>query len=208
MSSEHQQPDQQDKNASPGIGNETPFAGESRRRFTKAGLAASGILMTLASRSALGCVTVSPSAFASANTSRHGPPSRTNALSPGYWKNAVPGGHHKNPNPAWPFSGDTLFKNVFPGAGAYLGANFGAATFLDLLITPNNFDTHSPNQLGRDFVTAYLNAVTGGTPFLPATTVVNMFEELLHQGYYVPTGTIHWSAFQVASYLEGTWQGL
>ncbi len=53
---------------------QSPSVNESRRRFaTKTGLAASGVLLTLASRSALGAgVCKSPSGFASGNVSQHG----------------------------------------------------------------------------------------------------------------------------------------
>lgn len=49
------------------------FSGESRRRFATSGLAASGIILTLTSRSVLGAsVCLSPSGFISGNTSTHG----------------------------------------------------------------------------------------------------------------------------------------
>lgn len=66
-----------------------------RRDFTKSGLAVSGVLLTLASRSALGgnLVCNSPSGFLSGNTSVHGTPASCNGVSPGYW-----GTHPEN----WP----------------------------------------------------------------------------------------------------------
>lgn len=211
MGSEDQQ-ENQENTASTGSDSPTPaFSGESRRRFTKAGLAVSGVLMTIAARSALGeGIAESPSAFASPGLSRHGPPPAGAGLSPGYWKNAAPAGNHKNPVPPWPFSPDTPFVNVFPGAAAYPGADFGnpGATFIGLLDTPNPYDI---NQLGRDFVTAYLNAISGLSPFLApnpsdaAAKIVNMFEELLTQGYFVPSAGIKWYAAQVQTYLEALW---
>lgn len=49
------------------------FSGESRRRFATSGLAVSGIILTLASRPVLGdTFCLSPSGFASGNTSQHG----------------------------------------------------------------------------------------------------------------------------------------
>ncbi|MDD5612395.1 MAG: hypothetical protein PHF75_05085 [Gallionella sp.] len=59
----------------------------SRRNFAKSGLAVSGVLLTLSSRSALGgnLVCHSPSGFLSGNASAHGTPSSCSGLSPGYW---------------------------------------------------------------------------------------------------------------------------
>lgn len=49
------------------------FSGESRRKFAMSGLAASGIILTLASRPVLGdTFCLSPSGFISGNTSQHG----------------------------------------------------------------------------------------------------------------------------------------
>lgn len=58
-----------------------------RRNFTKTGLAVSGVLLTLSSRSALGgnLTCQSPSGFLSGNTSVHGRTSSCSGLSPGYW---------------------------------------------------------------------------------------------------------------------------
>lgn len=58
-----------------------------RRNFTKTGLAVSGVLLTLNSRSALGgnLACHSPSGFLSGNASAHGIQPSCNGLSPGYW---------------------------------------------------------------------------------------------------------------------------
>lgn len=61
------------------------FSGESRRRFATSGLAASGIILTLASRPVLGqTFCLSPSGFVSGNTSQHGdcPPAMRTATLP------------------------------------------------------------------------------------------------------------------------------
>ncbi len=63
---------------------------ESRRDFTKAGLAVSGLILTLASRSALaggggGQSCKTPSAFCSANASQHGTPHGGGGHSCQYW---------------------------------------------------------------------------------------------------------------------------
>ena len=69
--------DQNDESAEQQLSQDTAdqikFSGESRRRFATSGLAASGIILTLASRPVLGAsVCLSPSGFISGNTSTHG----------------------------------------------------------------------------------------------------------------------------------------
>jgi len=61
----------------------------SRRRFVQSGLAVSGVLLTLTSRSAVGgnFTCKSPSGFLSGNVSTHGTPITCSGRSPGYWGN-------------------------------------------------------------------------------------------------------------------------
>ena len=56
------------------VADQIKFSGESRRRFATSSLAASGIILTLASRPVLGqtAFCLSPSGFISGNTSQHG----------------------------------------------------------------------------------------------------------------------------------------
>ncbi|MGZ3252919.1 MAG: hypothetical protein ACXU7D_01265 [Burkholderiaceae bacterium] len=162
--------------------------GESRRRFTKSGLAVSGVLVTLASRPVLGStVCKSPSGFLSGNLSTHGAAPVCSGCSPGYWKN----------HSSWPINKNTKFSNVF---GCSLQSPYATITMLDLL-TPQAFDT---NKLGMHLVAAYLNAVSGWTPFLNVETIKAMFTQWQTQGYYSPTPTVHWNASQIVNYLTQT----
>jgi len=76
------------------IAGQSQSVDESRRRFTKSGLLASGVLLTLASRPSLGGGTVygagqvckSPSGFLSGNLSHHGKPHGGGGHSCDYWK--------------------------------------------------------------------------------------------------------------------------
>ena len=84
-----------------------------RRRFNAAGIAASGVLMTVASRSALAqaaCAAAGPSGVGSVNTSAR--PANSTALtcglSPGYWKT-----HDQS---YWPLDMNTSFR-MKVGAG-------------------------------------------------------------------------------------------
>jgi hypothetical protein len=162
--------------------------GESRRCFTKSGLAVTGVLVTLASRPVLGSpVCKSPSGFLSGNLSTHGATPICAGRSPGYWKN----------NLSWPININTKFSHVFSCSpqSPYL-----TTTMLDLL-TPQDFDK---NNLGMHLVAAYLNAVSGWTPFLSVEAIKSMFTEWQAQGYFSPTATVHWSAAQIVDYLTQT----
>jgi hypothetical protein len=165
------------------------LASESRRRFGKAGLAASGVILTLASKSALGCQNVSPSGFVSGNVSGH-LTEGTAGYSPGYWKN------HSH----WPINIDTEFGQIFGPLSIH--SPYKNVSFLTLL-TPQHYDD---NKLGMHLVAAYLNAEAGMTPYLTTQTIVQIFTEWQAQGYYVPTGNVHWNAGQIVTYLESTQQ--
>ncbi|HEY8100300.1 MAG TPA: hypothetical protein VIF82_06070 [Burkholderiaceae bacterium] len=161
---------------------------ESRRRFTKSGLAVSGVLVTLASRPVLGSdVCKSPSGFLSGNLSTHGAAPVCAGRSPGYWRN----------NLSWPININTKFSNVF---SCTIHSPYASIKMLDLL-TPQNFDTYN---LGMHLVAAYLNAVSGWTPFLTVETIKSMFTEWQAQGYFSPTANVHWSATQIVDYLTQT----
>jgi len=163
---------------------------ESRRRFGKSGLAASGMFVTLVSRPVLGCeVCKSPSGFLSGNLSTHGAPPVCEGRSPGYWKTHT----------SWPIANRTTckFSSVFTCAPS---SPYASVTMLGLL-SHKSFDT---NNLGMHLVAAYLNAMKGWTPFLTLERIVSMFTEWQTTGYFSPTAGVHWNAAQIVDYLQRT----
>jgi hypothetical protein len=161
----------------------------SRREFTKTSLGLSGVILSLASRPVLGDVVCkSPSGFLSGNASTHGPQPVCQGRSPGYWKN------HAD---SWPIATDTKFKSVFPTSPASVYAKY---TFLQLL-TPQQDDQQN---LGMHLVAAYLNAVSGWTPFLKVETIIAMFAEWQSKGAFSPTATVQWGAAEIVNYLKAT----
>ncbi len=162
---------------------------ESRRRFTKSGVAASGVLLTLASRPALGDVVCkSPSGFLSGNQSSHGTPPICQGRSPGYWKEHVG---------SWPVPPGTKFINVFHCSHSSVYAKY---TLLQL-VNPQSDDK---NKLGMHLVAAFLNARMGWTPFLKEETIIAMFTEWAATGTFSPTATVYWNAAQIVDYLTAT----
>ncbi|MES2830450.1 MAG: hypothetical protein V4695_00470 [Pseudomonadota bacterium] len=167
----------------------------SRRRFTSAGIAATGVVMTLASRPVLGCTSseaaLSPSGWSSINASRCVGPASTVSLgkSPGYWK-------HEGRE--WPTNvpKTTLYRSVFPVCTPPFNNSQLAYTLLDAL-TPQVVN----NEFGRLIATAYLNAVSRKTaPYLRPEQVVQMAT-----GSFLPsTGGKVWDMNTIIAYLKIT----
>lgn len=179
---------------------QAPFAGESRRRFTKTGLAASGVLLTLANRSALGAgITVSPSVYASGNTSGHGPAAAatTLGLTPSYWS---------DPN-KWPNSvnKNTKFQDIFSDCAS--GKQFFNDKLKDILAGTVSDD---PIGFGQYLVAAYFNNLTGRCAFLTLAQIKAMYTGICVSGTqtYVPNqGAKPWTVYDVKNYLAGTCTG-
>ncbi len=166
----------------------------SRRTFTKAGLTASGVMMTLTSRSVLACEQISPSGFCSANQSRHGKIPPSNCRRPPYWNNDGCG---------WPVSKNVYFRDVFHSCP--VGSPYYKYTCAQILAGECSVDTHSNQCVGQYFVAAYLNACSGwSNDFLPLDKCVPMCNEWLQTGVYRPTATVTWNCGQIVTYFQNT----
>lgn len=183
---------------------------KSRRQFAKTGLAVSGVLLTLSSRSAVGgnFVCKSPSGFLSGNLSAHGTPVTCSGLSPGYWGTHpvqwpmpyLPGLCAKNPcTNAADWSGGTPFCSVFNCAGN--GTRYARYTLMQVIWLTGNLD---PSQLGAYFIAAVLNARRGATPILTESQLVNIFNEWDFKGFFEPTAGVKWYAPDIVTYLKST----
>lgn len=163
----------------------------SRRRFGAAGLAASGVIATLASRPVLGAglTCKSPSGFLSGNLSTHGEQPVCAGRSPGYWKNQT----------TWPIANRATaqFGKVFQ---CDAGSPYAQATFLHLL-DPQKFDK---DKLGMHLSAAFLNAMAGYTPFLTVERLHSIFSEWQRTGQFSPTATVSWDSAQIVEYLQAT----
>ena len=71
-------------------------------------------------------------------------------------------------------------------------------TMLDVI------DQTGSDSLGRYIVAALLNARSGRTPMLTETQVRNMWNDLVHRGYYEPTAGSRWGAPQIVAYIKTT----
>jgi hypothetical protein len=236
---------------------------ESRRRFARAGLAASGVLLTLTSRSVLGATT--PSGFVSGNVSQHG--AKTSSLGSSITDLQSANGSWNGADPSKCFCdvfgvADTsnfgcyinYIKPTSPtGKCTYkLGSktnDFVKYTLLDVLsqkhvgyyrITsgqtgkseidknknntcyipvndstkcntatkdyrPLTHDSYAINDLAQHCVAALINSRAGKTPYLPESTIKEMFNKCSHGKTFNPTTGVDWTAADCIAYLKTTW---
>lgn len=213
---DHQSSEKKHK-ASQDIVEPAKLVDDSRRRFAKSGLVASGVLLTLASRPVLGqWACQSPSGFVSGNVSSHGAPPMCNGLSPGYWKNHpedwltpyIPGtctGDQKqdcNKRVSWAAGSATatMFNAVFNCYG--YGKIYKTYTMMQVLELEGHDDRH---KLAFHIVAAVLNARAGRTlGILTESDVINMFNEWDQNEYFEPTAGVRWNAAKIVDYLQST----
>jgi len=222
---EQQKGEMEDQNLPHDVANQTKPVDVSRRRFTKSGLAVSGVLLTLASRPSLGggtgggggftCKT--PSGFTSANLSQHGTPKTCSGRTPGYWGTNTDTSHPW-PLPyktgkcidtkktqdyrSWSITGATMFKDSTLGFHCTgYGARYLNYSMMQVILLGGSGD---PYQLGAHCVAALLNARKGWTPVLTEAQVRNMFNEYASKGYFEPTAGVKWYPADIVTYLKST----
>ena len=204
---------------------------QTRRRLTGAGLAGSGVLLTLASRPVLaqGGICLSPSGFQSGNLSR---PNQGNTpcagRTPGYWgeKNSlaqgawaaadsIPGVCNSQSGNCdllgWHDTGSviaTKFCSVFACGGVL--ANYQNVPGLyptkqmSLMQVMHLNGSQDPYQFGAHMVAAYLNAKSGKNTTPSVSAILTMAAAIAATGSYSPAAGIFWSRAQVVTYLKTT----
>ena len=199
------------------IAEPTKLVDDSRRRFAKSGLVASGVLLTLASRPVLGgWACQSPSGFISGNVSSHGTPPTCIGRTPGYWGTNTED-KHLWPSPyttgkcntdksqdsgSWSTTSATMFKNSTLGFHCIgYGAGYLKYSMMQVILLGGNGD---PYQIGAHSVAALLNARMGWTPVLTEAQVRNMFNEYASKGYFEPTAGVKWYPADIVAYLKTT----
>lgn len=207
------------KQSPEGIEDKTKSTDLARRRFTKSGLAASGVILTLASRPVLAdTVCKSPSGFLSGNVSSHieqlctGNYPSYYADNPDAWKGTQydPGTintkeaqssdaesttsatSNKNSNTTKDIDkwvGGTQYQQAFPGASRFPGRSMMQVLWIG-------------DVMGESFVAALLNAALGLTPPLTEIKVINMCVEYETRGFFEPTAGVHWFEQDILFYLN------
>jgi hypothetical protein len=190
----------------------------SRRRFTRAGIAASGVMLSLASRPVMGTGNYStkcckgPSGWQSANKSSTGKPPVCQGKSPTYWT-----GRKDN----WPVNCDQEVKRHFT-CNTSTSLRYGDWSLYELCSIDfesrrqrsnwSNFEYYSfvysfnseKLRLCSHIVAAYLNAKSGFTPFLREETIRAMFSECINSDGFSPTAGVRWTVAECIEYLAAT----
>jgi hypothetical protein len=168
-------------------------AGAARRRFTRAGVAASGVLLTLHSQPGMACdVCTTPSGYLSGGLqSFRGAKPICAGRSPGYWKTSS----------SWP-SGTAktqAFARIF-ACGLSNSKTYGSVTQQGIL-EPKQWDK---DGIGRHLVACYLNVKAGLSTFQTLPMLQRIWNEYQSRGYYTPTAGVRWDSAKIVEYLKGT----
>ena len=185
--------------------------GAARRRFTRAGTGAAGVILTLHSQPGMatygnyGGICASPSGFMSIKTASHNP---QNSCSYNrsfiYWRDNAKSWYGRcGTRP------DTRFVDVLSPRGAYAGLK--DFTLLQIVQQTKEVRAIDRSFVALQVVTALLNARASqkaGIPsVLPEDQVVAIWDEFSLKGSYKPSGSAKpWSGLQVAAYLQTTFR--
>lgn len=219
------------ENSDPGLTPTESGVDQTRRRLTGAGLAGSGVLLTLASRPVLaqGGICLAPSGFQSGNLSR---PNQGNTpcagRTPGYW-----GQKNSSAQGDWAAAGSipgvcdsqsgncnllgwhdtttviaTKFCDVFACGGALAiyrhVPGVYPATKMSLMQVMHMDGSQDQFQFGAHMVAAYLNARSGKNSTPSMSLVLKMGADIAATGSYSPAAGIFWTREQVVTYLKTT----
>ncbi|TWI63002.1 hypothetical protein IP91_03842 [Pseudoduganella lurida] len=166
--------------------------GAARRRFARAGAAASGVLLTLHSQPGMACeICTTPSGSLSGGLqSFRGRPPVCAGRTPDYWRTH-----------SWPTgtSKTALYTKLFACSGAY-ARTYGAVT-QSAILEPKAWDTYG---LGRHLVACHLNVRAGLSTFQTLAMLQAIWREYQARGYYTPTAGVRWDGARIVDYLRGT----
>lgn len=198
----------------------SPLRNPSRRRFTRAGVGASAVILTLTSRSVLAQTTActTPSGFASANLSRqNSDPVLCEGVTASSWL---------SPDRKWPVPRDTKFSEIFgssslalrtgspqkfneapfqsqankkDSSGQTKSTSLNEATLFDAL---NGTETPA---VVKYIIAGYLNFRAGLNSYPTDLQVIAIFKEWqATNGYYTPSAGIKWGEKEIIGYLGAT----
>jgi hypothetical protein len=202
----------------------------SRRRFTRAGVGASAVILTLTSRSVLAQATCnSPSGFASANLSQHNHDAGS--------CDGVPASSWLDPNRQWPIPRETRFVDIF-GSSRLMFRTGTPQKFYDAFPSRADKKDTPPGQAKKDtppglaksssldeasmydalngsetpavvksIIAAYLNFRAGLNKYPTDLQAIAIFKEWQANKIYTPSAGIKWNEDDILNYLGAT-QGL
>lgn len=184
--------------------------GIARRRFARASAGATGVILTLHSQPGMATFSKtlcnSPSGYMSMKPGASAKPqvSCSYNRSHGYWKT--------HPN-AWKtlagMDSSAKFSSFFRCSGSYAG--LAKVTMMQVIDPSSTIKAIDRNNVAMQCVAALLNAraarLSGIRTVLPEDEVIEIWNQFVTKGYYVPTkGAAPWSGAVIASYLESTFR--
>ena len=182
-----------------------------RRRWLKAGLSTTPVLMTVASRPVLAEIACkSPSNAVSSFASAPGMLVSCYGLEPDAWAESgntrARRGDTLARSSGWPgpYGPDSLFNDYF------VPTLNGKPTFLDVLGHRNiPHVTDDIHMVARYVTTALLNHAAGKVPgtVLSETAIRTIWSEYARTGSFAPTRGVSWSATEIVEYLKSTMPG-
>jgi len=185
--------------------------GASRRRFTRAGAGAAGVILTLHSQPGMatyghyGGVCASPSGFMSIKTASHNPQnSCSNNRSFVFWRD-----NWKSWKSRCGVHPETRFADVLSPRNSYAGLKH--FTLLQILQQTKEVRAIDRSYVALQIVTALLNAraseKSGIPSVLPEDKVVDIWDEFTIKGSYTPKGSAKpWTGLQLSAYLQTTFR--
>lgn len=186
--------------------------GAARRRFAKAGLGATGVILTLASKPGMASVTcTSASGFASGPHASQSPGVICEGRSPGYWKNWPDEWRNAYTSPA------AKFGDVFT---ATRNPELAALTLMEVLQPPKQEEPKGgkkgggngggpvidvdPDNVARHIIAALLNARSQKVPPLSEAKVFEIWNEYTVTKTYSPRPGTDWNGASIVFYLKTT----
>ncbi|NVD96934.1 hypothetical protein [Massilia sp. BJB1822] len=170
-----------------------PPHGAARRRLGKAGLAATGVLLTINSTPGMACeICTTPSGSLSGGLqSYRGPKPVCAGRVPSYWASH-----------SWP-SGTSgkKFANIFSCNYAN-SKTYGTSTMMNML-KGQSYD-YPQSYVGAYLTAAWLNVKAGLSTFLTEDMLKKIWSEFQSKGYYQPTAGVKWYSDKISEYLQGT----
>jgi hypothetical protein len=184
--------------AQPAASGSLSAKGASRRRFTRAGAGAAGVLLTLHSQPGMACTYCGVSASAAVSAvgqnkaigtlSHHGPAAVCNGLDPLAWSRT-----------AWPAgcAPTDAFSKHFR---CNIGSAYAEASCNQIMHGAPCDST----KMAKYMLAAYLNVLSGRVNFLTVESLRSVWSEWIAKGYYAPMAGQKWYANDIVTYLYGT----
>lgn len=175
--------------------------GRARRRFTRAGAGATGVLLTLHSQPGMACTYcgISPSAALSAYGQNKAVTQMSHRAQNAVCMGLPPDRWCSTSASNWPSTckPTDLFSSHFP---CVRGSAYASVTCRNILEGASCDST----KMAQYMLAAYLNVLSKRVDFLNIENLRSVWSEWVTKGYYAPMAGQRWYANDIVGYLYGT----